>query len=145
WQWAQFKSRFDDDAQTALTADEQLAQIVAGDVFHHFAPGFDDPSIRQRHLYPDKVIPNGPVSKSARSAGVRIKDVSYARLVRARRVDGQPLSPYRQFLLQRFQADAGFHHDGQVLRRVLNHTVERGQCERGELFIVGMVASQAVE
>src|SRR6266568_714966 len=112
WQWTQFKSRFDDDSQTALAADEQLAQIVAGDVFDHFAPGFDDPSIRQRHLDADEVIPNGPVSKSTRSAAVRIEDIAYARRFRARRVDGQPLSPRGQLLLQSSQVDAGFHHDG---------------------------------
>ena len=58
-----------DDRQRAFRADEQVREVVADDVFHDLAAGFDDFAGRQHGLEPEHVLLRRAVLERARASG----------------------------------------------------------------------------
>ena len=134
WDRPELERRLNNHSQTAAAADKQFAEIVARNVFHHFAAGFDEVPVRQGDLDADQVIANRAATESSGPAGVGCKQCSNSQAVRPRRVDGEPLAALRELRLQRRQRDARFHRYGQIFRRVIHHAVKRAHIDRADLF-----------
>ena len=59
-----------DDRERPFRANEQVREVVAGNVLHRLAAGLDDLAGRQHRLEPEDVVAGHPVLERARPAGV---------------------------------------------------------------------------
>ena len=81
---AQLHGRLHDDAERAERADEELRQIVAGDVLHDLAAAAHEGAVGHDHGEPDEQVARGAVEMAARARGVAGEDAAERRALGAR-------------------------------------------------------------
>ena len=104
-------------------ADQQLAEVVAGDVLDHPAAGLGDHAVGADHRDADQQVARGAGGDAARPAGVggeRPADAGAGHGL----VEREPLAAAADDLLHVGQPGARLGHDDQVTGGVVEHLVE---------------------
>src|SRR4051794_33829945 len=99
WHGENFECRFYYDTQSATAADEHLHQIIARNIFHHFAAGMHQAAISENRCHADKIIADRAVPETPWPAGIGPEERPDRELFRIRRIDRQPLSVQGKLLL----------------------------------------------
>ncbi len=113
-----------DHPQRAQRADQQLADVVAGDVLHHPAAAVPDGAVGEDEAHADGQVARGAEAGAQRSPGAARHDAANGGRNSAVGVEHEALAMWRQRGLQRVEAQSRLHHADQVTRLVLHHGVE---------------------
>ncbi len=118
-----------DDGEGAERADQQLAEVVAGDVLDDPAAGLGDHAVGTHHGDADEQVAGGAGGDAARPAGVggqRAPDAGAGHGL----VEREALAALGHGLLQVGEPRARLGDDDQVAGSVLEHLVERADVEQ---------------
>src|SRR5581483_905656 len=117
------------DAERAERSDEELREVVPGDVLHHLTAGFDLLAGRENHFHADYEIAHTAVKRPARTVDIRRGDAAERGLGRPRRIDGQELAPLGQQVPEGRSGNTGFGGRGEIGVVVLDEAREPVQFE----------------
>ncbi len=115
-----------DDGEGAEGAGEELAEVVAGDVFDDFAAGAGDGAVGEDEGHADDEVAEAAVAVAEGSGVVGGEDSAYGGAVGPEGVEGYELAVLCEGLLEVLPGAAGLDGAGQVLPGVFEDLVEAG-------------------
>ena len=121
--------RLDDHSERPEGADEELGQVVAGDVLDHLAAALDERARRRDHGHADEEIAARSVEVTPRTGRIARENAAERRFVGMRWVEREPLAAPAELALERAQGHARLNGRGQIARLVLEKPVQPLQRE----------------
>src|SRR5258708_30879070 len=123
WKGMQAKDGAGYYSERSEGARNQFRQIVARDIFHHFAAAAGERSIRKSDGNADDEVPERAEAQPQRAAVVGGGNAADGCAFGPQAVEGQPLAVLRQRMLQRLQRAAGRGANWQVRPCVLDESI----------------------
>ncbi len=119
-----------DDAEGAVRAGEELAQVVARDVLDHLAAGSGDGAVGEHDRDADEQVAGGAVAERARPGQRGGQGAADRRVLAERHVQGQLLPLAGEGRVQGRHRHPGLGAHDQVAGGVLQHLVHAAQVEQ---------------
>ncbi len=123
-QGMQAKDGSRDNAKCSESTGDQLREVVAGDIFHHFAAAAGERAIRKSDGDADDEVPERAKAQAQGAAVVGRENTADGGAFGPQAVEGQPLAMLRQCILQRLQSAACFDRDRQIGPGVFDDSIE---------------------
>src|SRR5258708_32898685 len=124
WKGMQAKDGAGYYSERSEGARNQFRQIVARDIFHHFAAAAGQRAIRKSDGNADDEVPERAEAQPQRAAVVGGENAADGCAFAPHAVEGQPLAMLRQRTLQRLQSAAGLGGNCQIRPGMVDGSIE---------------------